>query len=108
MAYGKNLGFAAIAVGLSAAASAAQQRTAESFQVTVIRDEATIRDFHSAIVAAGHDCADIKLAFTEIDMTEGKVSMVYCGIGRPNSTTQFPALLYRVIRTGGSLIVVPW
>ena len=86
----------------------AQQRIAESFQITVIRDEATIRDFHGAIVAAGHDCPNIKLAFTEYVKASGKLSMVYCGIGRANNIAQFPALLYRIFDDGGPLIVIPW
>ena len=90
------------------AAVAAQQRPADSFQVTVIRDAATIRNFHGAIVAAGHDCLSVKLAFTEYVKASGKLSMVYCGIGRANNIAQFPALLYRIFDDGGPLIVIPW
>lgn len=104
------LSFAAAVLFLatSSAESIAQQQGARSLQVIVIQNKSTIREFRGAIIAAGHDCPDIKLAFTEFVMNESKVSMVYCGIGRANNVAQFPALLYRIINSGGPLVVVPW
>ncbi len=83
---------------------------AASLEVTVVTDQATLRNFHNAIVAAGHACPGVKLAFTEAQLPTGELFMVYCGL-RPRDGTfaGFPALIYRVIKVGRApLLVVPW
>ena len=87
---------------LSAAASAA------TFRVTVLKDDATIRRFHTAIVTAGHECDSVKLAFTEGVTPNGDLFMIYCGIKVRNSG-RMPPLLYRIVKIGNDpLIVIPW
>ena len=85
---------------------------AASFEVTVLKDDATIRRFHTAIVTAGHECPAVKIAFTEAETPNGTLFMVYCGVRPSPSGTfiGFPALMYRVIMLDDDapLIVVPW
>ena len=81
-----------------------------SHEVTVVTDKATVRSFHSAIIAAGHACPGVKLAFAEAELSMGDLFMVYCGLRpRDGAFAGFPALMYRVIKIARApLLVVPW
>lgn len=83
--------------------------SAATFQVTVLRDDATIRRFHTAIVTAGHECHSVKLAFTEAVTPNGDLFMVYCGVQFIRGSIRMPPMLYRILKFGNDpLIVIPW